>query len=177
MKNRRADERVAIRQQFWAKEKAWTGENKKGWFRAPRTLPLLLELLRSKELSGRTDPSSAYMALWARHFDGGVIEITNELDLAYNAGYSGNRALRTWQERMALLETLGFIKSQKIANQRYRYVLLLDPGIVVESLAKQGRVDKEWKATYDSRRLQTGEQTKSARVVQMPRPAKVSSVS
>jgi hypothetical protein len=165
MKNRKADEREAIRTRFWAKEKAWTGENKKGWFRAPRTLPLVLELLRRKDLSGRTDPSSAYLALWARHFDGGVIEITNELDLAYDSGYTGARALRTWHERMALLERHGFIKSQKVANQKYRYVLLLDPAVVIDALAKQGRVEAELRATYDARRVQTGEQADKAAVV------------
>jgi hypothetical protein len=102
------------------------------------------------------------MALWARHFDSGVIEIISELDLAYDAGYTRTRALRTWQERMALLERLGFIKSQEIANQKYRYVLLLDPAVVVEALDKDGRVDKAWKATYDARRLQTGEKTLKA---------------
>src|SRR2546426_10405180 len=84
------------------------------WFRAPRTFRLLLTLLKSKALSGRQDPSSAYLALWARHLDSGIVEITNERELAYEAGYTGNRALRTWQERMRLLESLGLIKAQKI---------------------------------------------------------------
>lgn len=93
MKNRKADERTALRNRFWPGAKAWTGENSKGWFRAPRTLPLLLGLLRSKKLSQRQDPSSVYLGLWARHFDSGVVEITNEMEMAYEAGYSGGRAL------------------------------------------------------------------------------------
>jgi hypothetical protein len=73
-------------------------------------------LLKSKALSGRQDPSSAYLALWARHFDSGVVEITNELEMAYDSGYTGTRAQRTWQERMRLLEKLGFIKCQEAGN-------------------------------------------------------------
>ena len=98
IKNRKSEERTNLRDRFWPGAKAWTGEDSKGWFRAPRTFPLLLTLLKSKALSGRQDPSSAYLALWARHLDSGIVEITNERELAYEAGYTGNRALRTWQE-------------------------------------------------------------------------------
>src|SRR5437870_3698938 len=48
--------RLAARQEFWPNDTAWTGENEKGWFRAPRTLPLLLALIASKQVSGNTDP-------------------------------------------------------------------------------------------------------------------------
>ena len=147
----------------------------KGGFRAPRTLPLLLGLLKSKKLSERQDPSSVYLGLWARHFDSGVVEITNEMDMAYEAGYTGGRALRTWQERMALLKKLGFIRCQKIANQKYRYVLMVEPSEVIETLAKKGLVDQSWRATYDGRRIVTKEaepaktaKKKLVKVVPMP---------
>ena len=157
MKNRKSEERTNLRDRFWPGAQAWTGEDSKGWFRTPRTLPLLLILLKSKALSGRQDPSSAYLALWARHLDSGIVEITNERELAYEAGYTGNRALRTWRERMRLLESLGFIKAQKIGNEPYRYVLMIDPVVAVEALAKKGRVDAAWRATYDARRIATKE--------------------
>ena len=53
-------------------------------------------------------------------------------------------------------------------------MLLLDPAGVVEALDKAGRVDKEWKATYDARRLQTGEKAGKANVV--PLMPKISNV-
>ena len=175
MQNRKAAERTALRNKLWPGAKAWTGENTKGWFRAPRTLPLLLGLLRSKKLSGRQDPSAVYCGLWARHFDSGVVEITNEMEMAYEAGYTGGRALRTWQERMTLLKNLGFIRCQKIANQNNRYVLMVEPSEVIKMLAKKGLVDQDWLATYDVRRLITKEaepaktaKKKAAQVVQMP---------
>lgn len=162
IKNRKSEERTNLRDRFWPGAKAWTGEDSKGWFRAPRTFPLLLTLLKSKALSGRQDPSSAYLALWARHLDSGIVEITNERELAYEAGYTGNRALRTWQERMRLLESLGLIKAQKIGNESYRYVLLIDPAVAIEALAKKGRVDAAWRATYDARRIATKESSAPA---------------
>ena len=174
MKIRKAEERTALRDRLWPGAKAWTGEDSKGWFRAPRTLPLLLMLLRSKKLSGRQDPSSVYLGLWARHFDSGIIEITNELEMAYEAGYTGGRALRTWQERMALLQKHGFIKFEEAANQKHRYVLLVEPSEVIKVLVKKDLVDKQWHTTYDTRRIATKEATpekaekKVQKVVRMP---------
>jgi hypothetical protein len=52
-----AEKREKLRNEYWPDEDAWTGVNEKGWFRAPRTLPLLLSLMRSKALSGRVDPT------------------------------------------------------------------------------------------------------------------------
>jgi hypothetical protein len=96
-----------------------------------------------------------------------LLAITNERELAYETGYAGNRALRTWQERMRLLEALGFIKAQKIGNEPYRYVLMVDPATVVAALAKKGRVDAAWLATYDARRSRR-------RRCRPPRPCKPS---
>jgi hypothetical protein len=47
-----SEKRERIRNEFFDDEEAWTGENEKGWFKAPRTLPLILELLSTEELSG-----------------------------------------------------------------------------------------------------------------------------
>src|SRR5688572_468763 len=96
--------------------------------------------------------------------------------MAYDAGYSGGRALRTWQERMRLLEKLGFIRAQGIANQRHRYVLMVEPSVAVTALHRKGLVDDDWLATYDARRIATkeampskpGQKKAVATVVQMP---------
>ena len=50
---------------------------------------------RSKRLSGRQDPSPVYLALLARHVDSGIVEKMNEAELAYESGYTGQRAIRT----------------------------------------------------------------------------------
>lgn len=157
IKSAKTDERTTVRERFFGGVPVWTGEGNKGWFRSPRTLPLLLTLLRSKALSDRQDPSTAYLALWARMVDGGVIEITNEQALAYEAGYTGNRALRTWRERMKMLVDLGFIEAKQIGNEPYRWVALLDPAVAVAKLVKAGKVDSAWQDAYDMRRIETKE--------------------
>jgi hypothetical protein len=155
--------REKLREQFWRDEDAWTGEDEKGWFSAPRTLPLVLGLLASKELSGRCDPTRVYVELWARHMSGGVIEVRHEGDHAYAAGYVGSRAIRTWQERIKLLERNGFIKTKHVGNQRYKYVLLIHPTKILDELHSEGKIPDQWWDTYCARQIETGELTLAER--------------
>jgi hypothetical protein len=157
------EKRERLRNDYFPTEDAWTGQNEKGWFRAPRTLPLLMSLMRSKALSGRLDPSPVYLELLARHFDGGVIEMVHEADHAYAAGYTGRRAVRSWQERMKLLEKLGFVRVKAIGNQKYKYVLIVHPTAVVESLKAKNLVGSEWLDVYRSRQIETKEESYEAR--------------
>ena len=151
------EQRRRWREEFWPAEDAWTGEDEKGWFRAPRTLPLILQLMGSKQLSGNVDASSVYLELLARHVDNGVVEMAHEADHAYAAGYIGSRGVRTWQERMNILEDLGFIRTKQIGNQRYKYVLILHPTAVVQRLYERKKIPSQWWDTYRARQIETKE--------------------
>jgi hypothetical protein len=153
-----AEKREKARNEYFKDEDAWTGANEKGWFRAPRTLPLLLSLMRSKELSGRLDPTQVYLELLTRHIDSGVVEMAHEADHAYAAGYMGARAVRTWQERMKLLERLGFIKMKHI-GQRCRWLLIAHPVVVVEKLRSKKLAPTGWWDAYRSRQMETKEES------------------
>lgn len=151
-----AERRTELKKRYWRKDEAWTGMGN-GWFKGPRTLPLILALLSQKELTAGRDISRVYLELLARHMDGGVIEIGNESDHAYAAGYVGTRAIRTWHERMALLERLGFIKSIKVGNQRYKLVLVVDPVVAITELREKSLVPDSWWEAYVLRLLETKE--------------------
>jgi hypothetical protein len=174
-----AERREKLRNEFWPNEDAWTGDNEKGWFRAPRTLPLVLGLLGEKSLSGNQDPTKVYVELLARHIDGGVIEMGHEGDHAFAAGYDGPRAIRTWRERMRMLEKLGFIRTKHAGNQDFKYVLLVHPTTALQRLREAGKVPDHWWNTYRARQLETKEATHEARtaankakkVVSIPAPA------
>jgi hypothetical protein len=150
------ERRIHLKEHYWPKDAAWNGAGN-GWFKGPRTLPLILALLSDKKLTAGRDISRVYLELLARHMDGGVIEIGNEADHAYAAGYTGTRAIRTWIERMRILQELGFIKSKHIGNQRYKLVLLVDPFVAVVNLRKQGKVDAPWWEAYRLRLMETKE--------------------
>ncbi|HUX68694.1 MAG TPA: hypothetical protein VMV31_14505 [Terriglobales bacterium] len=145
-----------IRITYWPDDAAWTGEDQ-GWFKSPRSLPLLMALLRSKPVSGKKDPSSVYLDLLSRHYGEGVIEMAHEKDHAYAAGYVGSRAVRTWQERMRILADAGFIRIQAVGGQPYKYVLLVHPGRAVEQLKRQDKVHAEWLSAYADRKRTTRE--------------------
>jgi hypothetical protein len=159
-KGARQDHREKIRAEFWPAEIAWTGDRPEvGWFRAPRSLPLILMLLASKKISGKTNPMSVYLELLARHRDTGIVEMSTEADHSYAAGYSGPRGVRTWQERMKLLERLGFIKSIAGGNQTYKYVVLIHPAIAIKKLESDGKVDRKWWNTYRQAQIDSKEST------------------
>jgi hypothetical protein len=155
--------RDKIRRKFFPGEDAWTGENEKGWFKAPRTLPLVLSLISSKAVSGKCDPTSVYLELWARHMGEGVIEMRHEGEHAYHAGYEGTRGIRSWQERMKLLEKNGIIRVKQIGGQRYKYVLLVHPTAVVEKFRHESKVDDAWRDAYRDRQMETKELSFNAR--------------
>jgi hypothetical protein len=151
-----AERRAQHKERYWKDEESFSGAGS-GWFKAPRTTPLILALLTEKRLTEGRDVSRVYLELLSRHMDGGLIELGSESEHAYAAGYTGARAIRTWQERMRLLERLGFIKTMPIGGQRYKLVLLVDPLVAVAALYRRGEVPPEWWEAYRLRVLETRE--------------------
>ncbi|HEV8330492.1 MAG TPA: hypothetical protein VGQ22_03665 [Steroidobacteraceae bacterium] len=151
--------REQFKAEFWPDDIAWTGDPpEQGWFRAPRTLPFLLLLLSSKKITGSAaDAGRVYLDLLARHRDSGLIEMANEGDHSYAAGYHGSRGVRTWKERMKLLEDLGFIKSRKGGNQQYKFVLLVHPTMAVHNLRNKSKIDTHWWESYRARQIEAKE--------------------
>jgi hypothetical protein len=156
-KTRSQKRRETLKEEFWPGEKTWFADNETGWFAAPRYLPLILSLLASKRLSGNQDPSRVYLELFSRHFDSGLVEMSDEREHAFAAGYEGPRAVRTWQERMRILEARGFIKTKAAGNHRYKYVLLIHPKAVARALHGTKLVDEAWWTTYRARLAELNE--------------------
>lgn len=147
--------RAALKKTHWPDAQPFTTPAK-GFFQPPRTLPYLLALLNHKKVSGNTDPVSTYVELLARHIDHGVVEVQSEADHAFAAGHTGERALRTWRERIRQLEEIGFIKTKAAGNSDYRYIFLVDPAVAIAKLDAKGLVPEEWKAAYHARGLDCG---------------------
>jgi len=149
-----------VREEFWPDGDAWTGAAPidDGWFKAPRTLPLVLALIRDKRLTPKSDPTSVYLELLSRQFGDGVVEIQNQAEHAYAAGYATQRgANRTWEEHMRLLESLGFIKIKAVGANPFKYVLIVHPATAIHELDEKGLIPKEWMAVYQDRRIVTKE--------------------
>ena len=147
-----------IREEFWPEVDVWTGgEHDKGWFKAPRTLPLIRALMKSKALTGAGDPATVYLELLSRQYGEGVVEIQNEAEHAYAAGYTSSRAVRTWQNHMRCLERLDFVKIKGIGKHAFKYVILAPAVAALEVLHTKGLVPQDWWDAFTDRRIQTGE--------------------
>lgn len=148
-----------MRRHLWGDERAWCGEGNTevGYFRAPRTLGVILNLLARKEFSGAKDPSRVYLDLYANHRESGLVEMRSEDDHAYASGFRGPRARRSWRERMKILEDTGFIRVRPRGNQRYGFVLLVHPALAVQRLVEAGKIeDPVWLDTYSNILLESG---------------------
>lgn len=124
------------------------GGTEKGWFSAPRTLPLVLALLDDKSLAGKMDLTRTYVGLLADNYGEGLIEIGDESHYALLAGLKGARGVRSWRERVRQLATLGFIAVHDGLGGRIGFVMIIHPDIAIRALHAQGRVPKEWWAEY-----------------------------
>lgn len=109
-----------------------------------------------------------YLELLSRHIDGGVVEMTDEAAHAYGAGYFGSRAVRSWHERMKTLERNGFIKTKRIGNQRYKYVLIVHPTFAVQRLRDKGKVDDILWDAFRARQIEVKEDTYEERQRKSP---------
>lgn len=129
--------RIELRDQLWPDSAriVWDrlDRKEKGFTTIPRTLPLVGTLIR--HLTDRLDASRTYFDLWGRSWDGGLVEIMDEEEMAASCGYAAaKRNVRTWRERMVALERLGFIRIQPKGTRKYGYVLLVHPHDAVERL-------------------------------------------
>jgi tRNA (guanine37-N1)-methyltransferase len=106
MKQGKSARRLKLRALMWPHSKAliFPSAGEKGWNKSPRTLPLILGLIQMKSLSGDLDPSGAYLDLLSRTYDEGFIVLANEKEHAACAGFSGQRAVRSWRERINCLD-------------------------------------------------------------------------
>jgi hypothetical protein len=153
-----AERREELRKQYWPEADLWRGENEIGWFAGPRTLPLIMSLLALKQISQNKDPSSVYLELMSRQRGEGIIQMEHEADHAFAAGYEGSRAVRTWQERMKILEDNGFILTKKVGN-RFKFVAIVHPTTAIQHLRDKGKIRDNWWDAYIALKVETKEPT------------------
>jgi hypothetical protein len=109
----------------------WQASTRKsGYTTIPRALPYILQLMN--DLAPNNRVSETYLAIWCRAYKEFFITITNQYEMAYEAGFSGQRAHITWQKRMEKLNELKFIQTKKGPSGKFNYVLILNPYHVIK---------------------------------------------
>lgn len=136
-----AQKNLALRQELWpeaAEERLWHRKRKTGFTTMPRTMPYILQVIDDLSTTGKPLKFS-YLVLWSHVFDESFIKIQNPKEMAFEAGFTGQRGEATWRDRMKELCDLGFIDAKPGPSGPYHYVLLWNPHEVIKSLKKENR--------------------------------------
>ena len=144
-----ARQKLSIRQSLWpnlAEDKLWLRLKSDGWLTIPRAMPLLLRIADMLAPKGKP-VSQTYFDLWCRTYDDSFVIVSKPREMAYYAGFTGERAERTWASRMRILADLGFIAVQGGTNGPIHYVLLYNPYHVIKRHHQEARVGD---AAYNS---------------------------
>lgn len=147
--------RAILERQITAREKLWPGiDNRHLWYRKerdgfatlPRVMPLIMHIM--DYMSGKGFPvGQVYLELWCRTFDEGFLMLNRPGEMAFHAGFAGQRAIRTWKDRMKRLEALGFIGTKAGALGEMTYAILFNPYHVIKRAFIAGDVpEAHWQA-------------------------------
>ena len=169
-----SERRREMRDNLWpgAEKTVWSRKTDDGYSTVPRTLPLIMTLINELSPKSTGDASRAYFELWSRSYDEAYIEIVDEADHAYAAGFLRSRAVRSWRERMRVLVDLGFIKVKPKGGREFAYVLLVHPHDVVEKLRSRPDFPVNWYNSFLERVTQVGARLSTQRKT-AKRPEKV----
>jgi hypothetical protein len=78
--------------------------------------------------------------LWFRVFDESLVTIQNEKEMAFEAGFGGQRAITMWRSRMRSLVKMGFIEAKPGPSGEFNYVLIFNPYLVIKKLEKAKKI-------------------------------------
>jgi len=123
----------------------WKIENE-GWVALPRLMPLMMSIM--DDMSGKGYPvSRTYLELWSRLREEHFLTLNRPEEMAFHAGFEGQRALRTWKDRMQRLHDLGFISLQDGPLGPLSHAVVYNPYYVIKRAHLKGLVsDRKWQA-------------------------------
>jgi hypothetical protein len=146
------------REQLWpgSSSEVWNRKKEVGFCTVPRTLGVIMTLIEQLADKGK-HVSRIYFELWCRAFDDYLIEVSDQEAFAFASGLvAAGRNVRSWEERIRVLEELGFVAIAPRGSKKYGYILLRDPHKVVKQLHAKGRVPANWWGAYTQRAGEIG---------------------
>lgn len=128
---------LKLREKFWSEvpeDALWHRKREVGFITIPRTMPIIISIIDS--LTKNASAGNTYFCLWCRSFDEQVINIPNPSELALESGFSGERAVYTWRQRMKTLKEWGFI-DVRAGSHEFQVVLILNPHKVINRIKRE----------------------------------------
>lgn len=133
-----AQRQLELRQRLWPEitdSHIWRRQHHDGFTTLPRTMPLILSIMDDL---AETPVGMAYLELWGRAFDEGFVTLSKPREIAFHAGFDGQRGERTWRSKMKALADLGFIEVAGGSSGAMSYALILNPYLVIRRLHEKG---------------------------------------
>ncbi|WP_084540735.1 hypothetical protein [Desulfofustis glycolicus] len=130
---------LALRNELWPDiedDNLWHRKRSTGYTTIPRTMTYILQVMNA--LSSGKPPAQTYLTLWCHTFDEYMITINNPRAMAFESGFTGQRAEAAWSGRMRKLLDLGFIQARDGATGSFNYVLILNPYAAIKNLRSKG---------------------------------------
>lgn len=124
-----------LRKQLWPEvvdHELWQRKQSNGFTTIPRTIPFILNIMDA--LSKGRPVSGAYLDLWCRSYDECFVVLNRPVEMAFSAGFSGQRAEQTWLSRIKILSDLGFVKVKSGPSGPMSYALIPNPYKIAKRL-------------------------------------------
>jgi hypothetical protein len=140
---------LEARKKLWPEvsdEMLWNWKTRKGFIPVPRLMPLMMSIM--DDLSGKGFPvGQTYFEMWSRLYDELFLTLNRPEEMAFHAGFAGQRALRTWKDRVRRLADLGFIDIKPGPLGDLSYAIFFNPYHVIKRAYLKGRIqDAKWQA-------------------------------
>ena len=113
----------------------WHRKKNNGFFTTPRTMPLIMSII--DDLTKGAPASKVYFELWSRAYDEMYVSLSKATEMAFHAGFTGQRATRAWGDRIKKLHDLGFVGLKEGTSGALSHALIYNPHIVIERLHKE----------------------------------------
>lgn len=144
---------IKRRGQLWSglnPDALWNRKIQHGFTTVPRNMGLMMTII--DDLTKGRPASLTYFELWCRAKDEMFTSLAHKESIAFHSGFTGQRAVRTWTERMKLLQKLGFIDIKPGASGALTYALIWNPYHVIQRLWEQkapGLTESKYNALID----------------------------
>jgi hypothetical protein len=143
-----AKRKIELREKLWPgvkQEHIWE-RSRDGFGSVPRALPLMITIMNHLSDTGKP-VGGAYLEIFCRLRDEGFISLNQQEDMALASGFTGQRYLHTFRDRLSKLEEMKFISLKEGAINRFGYALIWNPYHAIRRHHESGKVsDRFWNA-------------------------------
>lgn len=114
-----------------AEKRLWDRTRDQGYVTIPKTMPFIVLMLN--EMSEKGKPlGDIYQILWTYTWNNnGFVRLGHMADLAFVAGFKGERGERTLRERLRSLEELGFIELKAHGSNPTGFAFVPNPHPII----------------------------------------------